>query len=203
MMLTFSVGCGENEEIPMENNGHNQDISSETETGDINEKMSIDFSQKVNWETAYIYMGCIGKTAAEISEDYPKWEYLYYFSGGYYFADSDTGMHYIFSNEEIDGNAGDTPQKRILRGDEICSGILDKIKLFFPDAAWPMNIEETRIYLKSYLGLDFELIMEGEIEGSYLVQLPQNKGRILIGSTDGIITPDTNIMIFGKYIMSH
>ena len=202
MMLTSSIGCDKNEEILKESNDKNHEITSETEIGNINGEMPIDFSIKENWETTYKYMECIGKTAAEISEDYSKWKYLYYFSGGYYYVDLDTGMNYIFSNEEIDGDASDTPQKRALRGDEICGGILDKINLFFPNAVWPTNIEETKNYLKAYIGLDFKLITEGEIEGSYLIQLANNKRYIMIGSIDGIITPDTKIMIFGESMMN-
>lgn len=148
----------------------------------------INFSQKENWEIAYTHMQLIGKSVKEISDDYKAWKAE---DGGYGFAiytdpKNKIELYFIATNKQL---------ADFFNGDEICVGFAGNLNLLFPDARGPNTISETEEYLKSFLGLNFELDSDCEDGYLYFIDLEQNNYSIQIWTENGIIMSDTGVLV--------
>jgi hypothetical protein len=104
-----------------------------------------------HWAKALHYMDNIGKSVGEISEAYNDWEYTENPYSAYpakYYKDISDGMYYYINDTD-----------KTLQGDEICSGIVQSMGFFFPDASFPTKggYEVSQRYLEEYLGLRFRV----------------------------------------------
>ena len=231
IILILSVGCGnktldpsdsEIKDTNSQNTIHNADLetnlekdrdkipdiaqdteidNSQNSTLDpsiITVKYFVDFSKKVNWEIAYTFMKMIDKPVKEISDDYLNWRAKEGFGGAILFKHPESEICFAF---EAMKSLSDYYNEK-LEGGEICRGFTGPMGILFPSAVWSDSISETEDYIKSYFGFDFEF-NPNYFEGgcSYTAALEQNNIWIFIWSEDGLITPETIIVITGERVI--
>ncbi|MCL1983683.1 MAG: hypothetical protein FWG53_11450 [Clostridiales bacterium] len=154
-----------------------------------------DLKDMENWETAYPYIEALGKPAQDISPDYSRWVPQGAFNGGEYYSDADGDVYYVFPSSFFTSVSGYYAGQ--LSGKEVCVMVAAPLGLFFPDAEWPEQAEDTAQYLEQFLGIEFE---EYDYEGKgYFSSFEDGMEYVDIScEDDGVISPENFVDLCRK-----